>query len=167
MKVLEPSDIHCILAASGWLDLKNPTEARNELDHVSEEARKHPDVLEMRWMVCEALSDWAEALAVAREIIQTTPEQPSGWLHQSYSLRRAAKDGLLEAFKTLQATAHLFPEEPLIAYNLACYEAQLGHLAEAWNWLVKAKSLLGKKKLLKLAMADPDLMPLQDRLRSL
>lgn len=159
--------MHCVLAASGWLDLKNPSEARNELDQVSVEARNHPDVLEMSWMIFESLGDWAGALAVAREIIQRAPDQPSGWLHQSYALRRVAKDGLQHAIKPLLATAHLFPDEPLFAYNLACYQTQLGHLTEAWDWLLKAKSLLGKKTLLKLALADPDLEPMKDRLRTI
>jgi tetratricopeptide (TPR) repeat protein len=167
MKGLEPSDIHCVLAASGWLDLKNPAEARNELDQVSAEAQKHPDVLEMRWMICENLGDWPGALVVSREIIQSIPEEASGWLHQSYALRRAAKDGLRHALKSLMAASHLFPEEPLVAYNLACYETQLGHLTEAWDWLLKANSLLGKKKLLQLALSDPDLEPFRDRLRNL
>lgn len=43
--------MRCILAASGWLDLKNPSEALNELNQVSEQAGKDPDVLEMRWMI--------------------------------------------------------------------------------------------------------------------
>lgn len=159
--------MHCVLAASGWLDLKNPTEALIELDQVSGEARNHPDVLEMRWMICESVADWAGALAAARAIIQGTPEQASGWLHQAYALRRAPDGGLELALKTLLAVAPLFPDEPLIAYNLACYQTQLGQLAEAWEWVLKAKSLLGKKKLLKLAMSDPDLAPLMDRLGKL
>jgi len=167
MKGLEPSDIHCILAASGWLDLKNPTEARNEIDQVSPEARKHPDVLEMRWMICESLGDWPGALMIARDIIQSTPEQSSGWLHQAYALRRVPDAGLEHALKALLAASNLFPDEPLIAYNLACYLAQLRQLTEAWDWLLKAKSLLGKKKLLQLALSDPDLEPFRDRLRTL
>lgn len=155
------------MAASGWLDLKNPVEALNELDHVSAEARNHPDVLEMRWMVYADLSDWNGALAVAREMIQRTPEQPSGWLHQAYALRRVEAGGLQHALKTLLAAAPLFPDEALIAYNLACYQTQLGKPVEAWDWVLKAKSLLGKKKFLKLAMTDPDLDPLKDRLRQL
>lgn len=167
MKGLDPSDIHCILAASGWLDLKNPAEARNELDHVSVEARNHPDVLEMRWMICEATQDWAGALAAAVEMIRLNLRNPAGWLHQAYALRRVEAGGLKHALKTLEAASHLFPDEPLIAYNLACYQTQIGQLDEAWEWILKAKKLLGKKKFLKLAMTDPDLDPLKDRLRQL
>lgn len=167
MKGLEPSDIHCILSASGWLDLKNPAEARNELDHVSSAARNHPDVLEMRWMICEATNDWPGALAAAVEMIRLDLRNPAGWLHQAYALRRVEVGGLKNAFKSLAAASQLFPDEPLIAYNLACYQTQLGQLDEAWNWVLKAKSLLGKKKFLKLAMTDPDLEPLKERLRKI
>jgi Flp pilus assembly protein TadD len=167
MKGLEPSDIRCILAASGWLDLKNPSEALNELNQVSEQAGKDPDVLEMRWMICEAMSDWAGALDAAREIIKIRPDHSSGWLHQAYALRRATKDGLQHALRTLLVAARLFPKEPLIAYNLACYQTQLDHLDQGWDWLLRAKSLLGKRKLLELALSDPDLEPLKDRLRRL
>lgn len=118
-------------------------------------------------MICEAMSDWAGALGAAREIIQIRPDQSSGWLHQAYALRRATRDGLQQALRTLLVAARLFPEEPLVAYNLACYQTQLGHLDQGWDWLLMAKSLLGKRKLLELALSDPDLEPLKDRLRRL
>lgn len=166
-KALEPPDTHFANAALGWLELGNPAEALAELDGLSPAARQHPDVLEIEWMIHERRKDWVAALRVARALVQCAPERVTGWLHQAYAMRRAPEGGLEPALKILSAVVTLFPEEPTLVYNLACYHAQLGRLDEAWSWLLKAKNLLGRKDLLKMAQADSDLAPLADRFHEL
>lgn len=167
IKNLEPPDTHFANAAIGWLELGNPAEAAAELKGLSPAARQHPDVLEVEWMIHERLKDWVSALRVARALVQCAPDRVTGWLHQAYAMRRAPEGGLEPAFKILSAVATLFPEEPTLAYNLACYHAQLGRLDEAWTWLLKAKKLLGRNALLKMAQADSDLAPLAGRFHEL
>ena len=56
--------------------------------------------------------------------------------------------------------AEKFPEDPIMRYNLACYECQLGRLEHARNWLQKAFKLGDPKKIKLMALEDPDLQPL-------
>ena len=52
-----------------------------------------------------------------------------------------------------------FPEDPIMRYNLACYECQLGRLEQAKNWLQKAFEVGDSKELKLMALTDPDLEP--------
>ena len=49
-------------------------------------------------------------------------------------------------------------------YNLACYECQLGRLAEAKRWLVAAFELGNPRQTKLMALDDPDLRPLWDHI---
>ena len=53
-----------------------------------------------------------------------------------------------------------FPDDPIMPYNLACYECQLGRLEPAKCWLEKACKLGDPKKIKLTALEDPDLQPL-------
>ena len=41
-------------AAIGWLELGNHAEAGEEIARIAPEMLEHPDVLEVRWMICAA-----------------------------------------------------------------------------------------------------------------
>jgi len=88
MQPLEAPDTHLVSAAIGWLGLGNVEEARAELASISPSQRNHPDVLEVRWLICAEQSKWDEALQIARALMASAPERSSGWLHQAYALRR-------------------------------------------------------------------------------
>jgi len=45
---LESPDIHHLLAAQGWLELDNPSEAGEEIARISPANLEHPDVLNVR-----------------------------------------------------------------------------------------------------------------------
>jgi hypothetical protein len=52
----------------------------------------------------------------------------------------------------------------LIAYNLACYECQLGHLPQARD-LLRTAFKLGNPAVLKvMSLQDPDLEPLRSEI---
>ena len=70
--------------------------------------------------------------------MKQAPERASGWLHYSYSLRRASEGGLEASWKALLPAHERFPEEPVVAYNLACYACQLDRLDDAREWFAKA-----------------------------
>jgi predicted Zn-dependent protease len=160
MKPLEPPDTHCFSAAIGWLELGNPAEARAELDQLRPEARQHPDVLEVRWLLCAETKDWLAGLATARELLQQAPDRASGWLHQAYALRRVPSGGLQAAWDALIPAFDKFPKEPVISYNLACYACQLNQLDLARSWLARAQSVGGKDVIRRMALSDDDLRPL-------
>jgi tetratricopeptide (TPR) repeat protein len=157
--------VHYLSAAVGWTELGLPAEAELELDQISLEHQGEPDVLEVRWVVLAQLSRWDEALGVARELLRGAPNRCSGWLHQAYSLRRASKDGLQQAWQALLPAYNKFPSEPTIAYNLSCYACQMEQFDEARAWLKRALKVGGKQRIKRMALDDPDLRPLWEEIR--
>jgi Flp pilus assembly protein TadD len=164
---LQPPDTFFVNAAAGWLGLGRPDEAAAELDRVSPAAQAHPDVLEMRWATCAGQSHWDAAVKVAEQILAVAPERPTGWLHRAYALRRAPGGGLQRAWDALRPAADRFPNEPIIAYNLACYACQMGQLDEARAWLQRALETGDRDRLKEMALHDEDLAPLRDELQQL
>lgn len=160
MAALEPPDSFFLNAAIGWLGLQNRVEARRELEQISPRNREHPDVLEVAWVICAEGREWAEGLRVARLLVEKAPKRATGWLHQSYALRRAAAGGLEAAWDALLPAVAKFPKEATIPYNLACYACQLGRIDEAKAWFDQAIHVGGKKSIKEMALADQDLEPL-------
>ena len=65
-----------------------------------------------------------------------------------------------EARDNLLRVVDKFPDDPILRYNLACYECQLGRLEQAKGWLEKAFKLGDPKKIKLMALEDRDLEPL-------
>ena len=160
MKPLLTPDAHHFNAAVGWLELGNLVEARSELDLISPENLRHPLVLELRWSLNAEEEKWDEALAVAREVIAALPDDVTGWLHCAYAMRRAKSGGLDKALAFLEPVAQQFPDEPVVAFNLACYACQLNQLDDSRRWLKRACEIGGEKEMCLMALADEDLKPL-------
>jgi len=157
MEPLEPPDTHQLSAAIGWLELGNPAEALGELAGIAAERQNHPDVLEVRWMILAGMSDWERALHAARALVAQEPQRASGWLHQAYALRRVATGGLQAAWEALLPAWEKFPNESIVAYNLACYACQMGELPSARKWLKRAIKAGDRKHIQSLALSDRDL----------
>jgi len=160
MQPLGPPDSHYLKSAEGWTELGLRAEAAAELDLISPANQRHPDVLEVRWVLHAHARQWEAALAAARELLLAGPDRASGWLHQAYALRRAADGGLAQAREALKPAAEKFPKEPVIPFNLACYACQLGQLDEARAWVKRAMKVGGKESIKLMALADEDLKPL-------
>jgi len=165
MQLLEPPDLHYLSAAIGWLGLGNAREAEKELAAISLAHQGHPDVLEVRWIICAEQKQWDEALKIARTIMDRAPDRCSGWLHQAYALRRIPTGGVKQAWQALLPAFDKFPEEALISYNLSCYACQMKQLEAARVWLKRAVFLGGKDKIKRMALDDPDLEPLWPEIR--
>lgn len=165
MQGLEPSDIHRLNAALGWLGLNAPADARAELDAIAPVRQSHPAVLETRWLLCAHEENWDDALLVAELERQSAPDDSSGWLHRAYALRRVESGGLAQAQDALLPAAEKFPTEPVVVYNLACYACQLNQLADARRWLQSAVKIGGQNEIKKMALADDDLKPLWEEIR--
>lgn len=163
---LEPPDTHYLSAAIGWFELGNCAEARMELARISKTVRNHPDVLELEWLIVSQEKDWPAALKVAQALVQSAPDRASGWLHQAYALRRVPNGGLIAAWNALSAVAEKFPAEPTLFYNLSCYACQMEQLDQARSLLKTAMRVGERKQLLQMALADDDLKPLWDELRT-
>jgi|ERR1043166_2399099 tetratricopeptide (TPR) repeat protein len=165
---LAPPDTHHLSAAIGWLELGNSAEAGEELARISPAALEHPDVLEVRWQICANSKSWEAAAEVAELCVAKAPERASGWLHRAYAKRRVPGGGLDPAWEALRPAFEKFPDEPIIPFNLACYAAQAGRLDEALDWLQRAiAASRNLNEIKRMALADPDLQPLWERIRHL
>jgi Flp pilus assembly protein TadD len=163
MSALKAPDSHHLRAAEGWLELGNAGEAGRELDRITARHQSHPDVLEARWSVCAAGRDWAGALTAAEKLVADAPGRCSGWIHRSYSLHELRRTQ--EARDQLLPAAARFPKVSIIPYNLACYDCQLGRLAEARQWLALAMTLGRREEIFAQALKDADLKPLWRELK--
>jgi len=162
---LEPSDLHHLNAALGWIGLDNPADARIELDAIAREQQTHPAVLEARWLLCVREKNWRDALAVAERELAAAPDDCAGWLHRAYALRRVPDGGLPRAWDALLPASEKFPREPVIAFNLSCYACQMQQLDAARQWLKRAMKIGGREAITRMALADEDLQPLWPEIR--
>ncbi len=157
MKPLPPPDGHRFNAAVGWLELGNRHEARAELESITTENQRHPVVLELRWSLCVEEKDWSTGLRIAKELVEVSTDDAVGWLHYAYALRRVNNGGVEQAWNFLRPVAEKFPDEPVIAFNLACYACQLNRLDDARHWFKRACEIGGEKSIKAMALADDDL----------
>ncbi len=165
MKPLEPPDSHHLSAAIGWLELGELAEARAELEQIALQFRSHPHVLVTRYEICAKAGEWNAAAETARALTQLEPDQPGAWISLAYAVRRKPGGGTSQARAILVQARRAFPKEQIIAYNLACYECQLGDLHAAKSWLEKACTLGDASRVKLMALEDPDLKPLWPDLR--
>jgi len=150
-----------LLAAEGWIELGNYFEAHKELEHISTQMRRHPDVLEVRWDILERAKNWKACLEVALCLVELAPERCAGWIHRSYSLHVLKRTQ--EAFDNLLPVAERFPDNWVIPYNLACYSAQLGRMDEARRHFNHA-ILIDFKAARRASVGDADLRPLWEKI---
>jgi Flp pilus assembly protein TadD len=160
MKPLEPPDSHHLSAAIGWLGLGNVAEAGAELEKIAPPFQSHPDVLAVQFDIHAAAGKWDAAAEIAGTLTQLEPEEPGAWVSLAYATRRKTGGGIPQARAILIQAHRTFPKEQIIAYNLACYDCQLGDLDAAKAWLDKACTLGDARRIKLMALQDPDLKPL-------
>jgi Flp pilus assembly protein TadD len=165
MDAIESADRHILNAVQGWLELGNSREALAEFERLSPGLQTQPEGLALRWRILAAQKDWARGLEVARRLIAAAPDDPAGWIHQSYCLHELKRTE--EAWNQLLAVASRFSEIPTVAYNLACYACRMGRPAEARPWLRAAAKLVGRKRLREMARDDADLAPMREEIENL
>ena len=158
----EPSDLHHLRAAEGWLELGNHLEANEELENITAQLRAHPAVLLLRWNVSAMAKKWGVCVELAQELTKLSPDLEQGWGNFGNSLYWAGQTQ--EAYVCVKPVLDRFPKNPILRYNLACYACQLGHLEEAMFWLEKAFEVGDPKRLKRMALEDPDLEPLRKSL---
>jgi hypothetical protein len=164
MNAIEAPDKHHLLAAEGWLELGNELEAFKELDRIAPAFTAHPDVLRLRCRLYGKTRNWIAAVNVAKALCEMGPV---GSLLEEESAPRAEVP-----VKTIFGNGrHSFESIKLsfyaIPYNLACYACQLGHLQEAWDWLMVAVDIADADEIRTLALNDEDLQALWDRISEL
>jgi predicted Zn-dependent protease len=162
---LEPPDSHHLSAAEGWLELGNPAEAAAELARISPENAGHPAVLELSWQVHARAREWEACLELASRLVRLHPALPTGWVHRSYTLHELKRTA--EARDQLLPAVARFPNEVVMAYNLACYECRLGNLPMARQWLKQTFARPNSQLWRVAAQNDPDLAALRAEIEQL
>ena len=146
--------------ADGYADLKMWDAARRELDAVGEAFRSVRSYTELRLRVAMGSKVWSAAVEIATVLRDTHPEEAGYWIQLAYATRRATS--IAAAREVLREARQQFPEEPIIPYNLACYECQMGDTEGALTYLKEAEKI--EPGCHYLAKEDDDLKPLWDEL---
>jgi tetratricopeptide (TPR) repeat protein len=144
--------------AEGYLTLGLKTEAAEALAEITGADREATPVLAMSMAVQCERADWAAAARTGAVLCEREPNVPGHWVQWAYATRRHA--GLAQAREILLRGVRLHPREAVFHFNLACYEAQLGHLNDAQDLLDLACDL--DESFIELAKTDPDLESLRD-----
>jgi len=162
MKPLNPPDSFFVQGARGWLELGNVNEAQSELEKVRSRNREHPDVLEVLWEISARSGDWDRCVDLATKLVKAAPARLQGYIQRAYALHRVKRTQ--DAWDILFPVAEKFPTDATIKYNLACYATQLGRLWEGEQWLKLAFTTGDEKELRSLALQDPDLKSLWEKI---
>ena len=157
---LLPEDEKHLTAAQGFSELGMFLDANEELEQIDPEVRHLPGVLAVRVGIFRALEAWPLMQVVARQLALHEPDEPQWTISWAYATRRA--DSLDAARLILVNAVERLPGVAVFAFNLACYEAQLGDVASAKAHLSRAIELRGDLRL--RALEELDLEPLWDAL---
>ncbi len=153
---LSPATARRLSYAEGFLALGLAAEAAEELAGVSPAEADATPVLRLRLGVEIARAAWGSAADLAQRLCDREPLDAGHWIQRAYAARRGAS--LEAAREILWRGLALHPRDATIHFNLACYEAQLGHLDIARAYLATAVRL--DPDFAALAKTDPDLTPL-------
>jgi predicted Zn-dependent protease len=150
-----------ILAAQGYHELGLWREAWEELDALSKQEQRRPDVLEMRILILINERKWPEALDLSRELAKKAPQEEGGWVHSAYCLHELGHTQ--EAIEALMSAPPSLREKAIFHYNLACYSCALGQIDAAREALRRSFAL--DKSYRDIARGDQDLSALHPELQ--
>ncbi|MEY4487976.1 MAG: hypothetical protein RIQ79_484 [Verrucomicrobiota bacterium] len=142
--------------AAGYLALGLQAEAIAELDAIATADQDTLPVISLRAHLCSETEDWARAADLGEKLSRLDPGDAGHWIQWAYAVRRFT--GIPNAREILLTALVRHPQEPILHFNLACYEAQLNNLPAARNHLRNACSLQAECR--EMALADADLVPL-------
>lgn len=132
-------------------------EAEEEWRAVRAEAEKSTIFWRVGVVVAMGSKRWEDAVDRARRLVAVSPQEEDGYVHLAFCLHELGRT--LEAKAALENGPLSLKSKPIYYYNLACYEAQLGHLERARHLLDAALHLEPSYR--KIAEEDPDLRPLR------
>ena len=148
--------------AAGYISLGLHADAGAELDEIVIGDQDTLPVLGLRAHLCTETQDWSGASALGATICHREPTDAGHWIQWAYAARRHT--GIPAAREILLNAVGRHPGEPILHFNLACYDAQLGELDSARTRLRTACDLLADCR--EMALADPDLAPLHEWIAS-
>lgn len=145
-----------VSAAQGYFTLGMYAEAHDELEQIDPSQRDMPQVLAVRLELYQRTQRWELAQTIARQLMQDDPGSSQWPISLAYAVRRA---DCIEAAKSILLDAAVtHPDEPIIHYNLGCYECQLGNRSAAMDHLKRAFKLAPQCRAMALTDSDLELM---------
>lgn len=141
--------------AQGWLLLENHAAAERALRLIPLAFRERSEVAQFRAQLHLSAGRWARAVPLLRRLQKQDPAEPQYAVSLAFAVRRAGS--IQAAEQILLAARERFPGEAVIWFNLACYAAQQGRLADAHDWLREAVHRESAYR--DLAKTDSDLVP--------
>ena len=114
----------------------------------------------IQYDILSQAGNWDAAAEIAGTLTRLEPQEPGTWISLAYATRRKTGGGIPQARAILIQAQRTFPGEQIIAYNLACYDCQLGDLNAARMWLEKSCVLGDARRMKQMARQDLDLEPL-------
>lgn len=149
-----------LLAAQGYLELEMPQEALAELNALGEGEQQREDVLQLRLFVMMRGRLWDGAMDICERLRGGFPESATGYIHGAFCLHENGQTA--EAKNLLLSGPPALEKEATYFYNLGCYDAVLGNIAEATAHLQTSFQM--DKKFREFAKYDPDLKAVRDLL---
>lgn len=149
-----------ITAALGYLELGMFDDAVDELHCLPVERLAHPGILQLESTIQIRGGRFEQALEISTHLCQVSPESPIPWLDKAFCLHELERT--VEAKACLLKGPDSLKKEATYYYNLACYDAQLGSIDHARDYLEKAVSM--DAGFLIASKTDPDLAPLYEAL---
>jgi tetratricopeptide (TPR) repeat protein len=153
---LESPDLQHLNAAEGFLTLGMYEDANAELEVIDPFFRSLPEVLEVRLEIYGRTQKWDLMQVVASKLAQHDPGKAQWVILLAYATRRA--ESIPAAKKILLDAVQAHQGEPIVHFNLACYDCQTGDLESAKEHLKRAFAI--EPKCREMALDDPDLKPL-------
>jgi tetratricopeptide (TPR) repeat protein len=153
---LQPSNEKSFQAALGYSELGMYRDADAELNQLDGPSQEATEVLALRVDIYRVLGKPELMQESVAKLQEHDLEEIESAISLVYSNRRGES---LEVLKMILLTAlDSDPEQPIIHYNLACYECQVGDFKTAARHLARAIQLNATFEL--LALQDEELRPL-------
>ena len=157
---LNPDDQRHLTAAEGYAELGMYLDANAELEAIDAEVRHVAEVLTVRVGIYAGLEKWELMQTVAGRLAAHDPDNVQWPISLAYATRRAE---FIEAAKIILLKAvERHPKEPLLHYNLACYERVMGEVEVAKARLKHVFKMSPGGRL--MALEDEDLRAVWDSL---
>ena len=151
-----------ITAAQSYVELGMFLDANAELEELDPDQRLLPEALAVRLGIYGGLKKWDLMRALAGKLAGYAPGEVQWSISLAYATRRAES---IEAAKIILLEAvERHPKEPMLHYNLACYECVMGEVEVAKARLRHALKL--EPRMRSMALDDEDLQAAWDSLDS-
>jgi tetratricopeptide (TPR) repeat protein len=147
----------------GYLDLGMLRRARETLEEVLPDYRKKIPALLLECRMAFESKNWLEAKHIAEKLLKADDADAHHWALLAAAERRVG--AIKKAINLLEEASLKFPDCAVIFYNLACYYCIKSQLNKAFMLLQKAFKL--DSNMLKIAMNDPDLQAIRNKINLL